>query len=456
MQNDMSQLRGAIFALEGVSDEDRKAYASHPHITDAGRSLLATVFDLAEKRDDHRTDIHLVAEQLGIRPPGVRKRAEELVNLAILSKTTIRLGTVRSSTCYVVSKAPATLPQPTSSLRSPADQMSLFKGELEMLEDYVTQPPILDDFFCSLLYGAMRYGRRDQRQMIDVQIRWGKEPVRVVSTADSETGVAFVRDLRFVIAILTIAKQIITERELAGEKVRNRFLIRTIDLLEFVRLSNTGGNRRTVLGALRRLEGTKFTFQNPISQALRAKFGDDIWTEQGFRFITELGIVGRRSPEEGKVPEVFSVSLSQMIYERMIDSQVISTFLASPTLLVESNDAALAIGLWCRRVVRHGEGNQLFELNHFVRSVVPQLGLAKARRLITDLFEQRRIVVTQAEGNEEDGEKPVGVTILIHGYLVTLHSKHVHVRPDPDDPVVGLASPYRKILERRRKLESTD
>jgi hypothetical protein len=460
------ELKGAIFQLGGVPVEDRDRYSVDAIPDSTHHELIQHLFHLAGEHPDKRTDIYALAEMAGVKPPAIRKRALAMVALGLFTESDIRLNlNTRAVKLYQLVNLAATDARIDvgrkaigRAQRQQLEQLKLFSGEFSVLEDYLTQGPVVDDFFCGLLYGAMRIGRRDQRKVISVSLKWGKEPVRVVSTADSETGICYVRDLRFVMGVLAVIKQIIDEQREKGMPHRNHFSISIYDLLEIVGLKNQGGNRSTAYSALLRIEGTKFTFQHPISQALRGKFGDDIWGTQGFRFFSGLGVYGHKDHIEGHVPDTFIVSLANVLYERMIDEGVYSLFRISEHLPKDSNDISHAMSLWCRRMVRHGNNRNLFTIEYFIKAILPQVQIKKAREMVYDyllahVYEAPPLPADVAEDDEEIKLDKGLVTSLVYGYLITLYTKHVHIRPDPNDEIVGLNSVHLKLKRAQDELK---
>lgn len=440
----MTERRGAIFSLGDCGSNDRARFGAlglHPkHL-----ELVLAVFDLTQESEDRVVDIYEVSAQIGIGWQGVRKRAIQLTELGVFHAQEQHEPGRRPRIVYVLQAPPEALPL----AKTEHTQLPLEIGG-HHLDVLLSDQPRIDDLFCGVLFGSLRYSKRDTRTVVSTTLRWGSESIPVEATAPADPGVAFLTDLRFAIAAMSIIEQIIRDQQRQNREVINRFVLSVTDLLQIVGLASQGGNRQTATSALRRLASTQIRFLS-LPEPFRQKFGSAFWGEQSVQLFHGLGIYGTEQPTVGRTPDLFVLSLAEGIFRRLLAASVFTLFSAPKSLLQEKNPTAMAFAFWARRAIGHGDrGTHWWPLRSVQQGVAPQTTLKEFRRVLSELLNARRIVVEQSE--EAPLPRGYEFTALLHGYLVTLYSDRIHVRPDPNDAYVGVDSAYAQI---RKEVHAT-
>jgi len=446
----MTERKGALFSIGKNSDVDREKFLSLVSLSQQSKDLVLAMFQVCQESDDGLADVYDICAQLAIQPPAIRKRAILLEQQGVIVTGDFRIpGNRRPSKIYTLQDADKLPSQ--NELESNAMQSFQFPLHLDghSLEITLSDQPRIDEIFCSVFFGALRYSKRDRRHKITTELRWGRESIPVETTALQDTGMAFISDIRFAVAVLTICEQIMRDRQRRSLEVRNRFIVSVSDMLAMIGLAPEGGNRQTAVGALQRLEATRIKILE-MPESFRSRFGPYFFGTQNFQLITELGVYGTEHTE-GRIPDQFVLSLSEAVFHRVRNESVYALFSVSPDLLRETNPTAMAFTLWARRAIGYGDrGTMWWPARSLQQGVSPQSPFKDFMKAFHRLLESRQMPLEEAPDGEEAEMADVPRS-RINGYIIRPYKDRFEIYPDPTDPYVGANAAYNRLSQKGPK-----
>lgn len=318
-------------------------------------------------------------------------------------------------------------------------------------------------FWNGVLGACMRTSRNDPRKRdpFTTVYGFGKRPVRITTSTQTDSEICHVDDQRTILAIITLACYNISGVMEDGGKVENNFFIDIVELCNLMGLDGCGANRETVRQSLKRLYTTNFNLEldqdSEEGKAFASHFGLSFEAdEQNFRFLTEMDntLDAEYGGSSVRKPRWYRIALHSKTFNDLIDPSVISTFVNNPKMLKASSGLIILFYTWCSiNVKRSGNLKQSISLCRLQKKIVPS-----ARY---DNFKKRFLIALRRH-QKLDGEvwdDDCANRMNIYGYVVEAEPNPVDdwiftVIRDKKDPVIGDKSMHNKLLENQKRTQT--
>ncbi len=320
--------------------------------------------------------------------------------------------------------------------------------------------PAIDDLICSVLYTALDYNRKGREKEIDIVVDWYGDKVRVIASCQhrSDLVVARITDLKYYIAILTLAEEITAQSIMLGKTPTNFFKMDTKFINAFLGKANEGGNIATLIEAMRRLNSTEFHVP-ALPQRIIERYG---FTSGSMSLtpISDFANFHDDNPNGSRRSVVF-FSLPAAIFQGILSDRI-NVFRINPEVLKEKNEVIFGLHLFCRRRIGHKASyNHRVTLEQLRMQVAPNM---TKRAFASKLFDGlaavhlRQVAQSERDPRRKMSLKPViynvqkprsneiiGFYASVHGYYVGISGQNVSIHIDSSDPYVGVKSRARQL-----------
>lgn len=313
------------------------------------------------------------------------------------------------------------------------------------------------------VFGAcMRTSRNDPRKKEPFLTIYGfgKGPVRITTSTQTDSEICHVDDQRTILAIITLVCYTISGIMDAGGEVKNDFFIDIVELCNLMGLDGSGANRETVRQSLKRLYTTNFNLEldqdSEGGRAFASHFGLSFEAdEQNFRFLTEMDhtLDAEYGGSSVRKPRWYRIALHSKTFKDLIDPSVISTFVNNPQMLKASSGLILLFHTWCSiNVKRSGNFKRSVSLNELQKKMIPSARYDNFKKRF--LVSLRRHQKLNGENWNDTGPNRMN----IYGYIIEAEPNPVDdwifsVIRDKKDHVIGDKSLHNKLLESHKKGE---
>ncbi|RMH16647.1 MAG: hypothetical protein D6698_09420, partial [Gammaproteobacteria bacterium] len=224
------QYQGSIFELNTDQAQDLIAFLGQDTVlSQPEKDLLTALLDLCPLEEQGRVDSAQLGEHLGLKYHGLRKRLQSLLEHGFFVRSQFKSSGKRAQSLYTL-----ILPKqlPVKAKDSSALQLPLFNEKVEQqLEELLQIKYKIDDFFCGFLFPALRYkGNSTSHQSLTVH--FSQSEFTLTASAREGYSIASVSDLKYAIALLTLADAMIRARREEGSPIQNRFAVEIKQLLK--------------------------------------------------------------------------------------------------------------------------------------------------------------------------------------------------------------------------------
>lgn len=459
--------RPPLFQLGNVSTEDLRSYTLHAALSLHERDLICAVFDLCALDPDRTCSIDELAVRVGegtkrgIKGAGILRRASRLVKLGIFQKAEVRVAGKkgRPAVTYILQAADKlSIPSIRS---SPMIQLDLLDTAAFLDALWNPDNPRIDDYWCEFISPVLPLEDRTVTKEIVSTIHYSGEEIPIRVTAREGSRIPTIRSIKTVVAVFTLVEAIIRHRRNYNESSSTRFVVDISDVLKIMRLANEGGNRRTVVQHLKEWESALFEFPELttlMKQLLSDRFGAESFGFSHHQLVSQLKGVGVMRDGQ-KIPTHLSFEVPVDFVRRIESDGVYNMFTITPAFMAENNPIALAFHLYCRKNLSHRKDRPLnvtYKTLH--QRIAKGISYREFRKrfdgmLNTKVIERNDDPEYQRQMRELiDSETKIFKQVTVLGYTVTLNGEGIIVRPDPDDPYVGLASKHA-LLKQKTEIE---
>jgi hypothetical protein len=396
---------------------------------------------------------------------GVRKRLENFCNKGALLKTERKIvGKNKPIIVYKLKRLSVTdLNQqqliPVKESRKSVSSVILKNPMVPHLGVAKTlSSPAIDDLICTVLFAAMEFNRQGKEKVIPVTIDWHSEKVSVVTRCVSgdDKVIARVTDLKYFIAMLTIADQLITHSLHEDTQPTNFFAIDVANINVYLKKDNTGGNIETALKALHRLSDTVFDIEE-LPQTILDRFG----FENAFLRITPLANFGvyedYKTDEQQRKTITVTFSLPEVIFQGILSDRI-NVYRINPNVLMETNEILFALHLMNRRLI----GTRISM--HYKSNLTKLKSLIAPDKKITEKVFRSRLFAGLSKhyqnlpaskkhklkpiGLDDRGQDIISYYAPIDGYYIRIRGDDVTIHIDAEDHYVGIHSLHHALKKK--------
>lgn len=462
-----------FFAVDpGQADEKSlPALLSHPDLTERDIDLVTAIHDQCGIAGG-AVGIKSLCDHLGeparggrsISANGLTKRINRLESLGLLSSISIKPPVKRRGRppkLYVLGLDK--LPQPVTSKDNypalPTSQLTLFDESAMLAELWNDKRLRIDDFWCGLIASALPITDKTRLKVLETSVHYKSYDLPLLVSTREGSRIPTIRSIKTVIALLSLVEQIIKEQlhRLPESQIKTQFLIDLRHVLKLLGLPNKGGNRRTIIQYLREWEDAVFRFQDlhPMAkEALKQQFGETMFGFSHHQLISQLSGVGVVRDHQ-KIPTMVAFELPEDLVRRIADAGTYNLFNVTPAIMAEENPLAIAIHLYCRKVIGHNQNVMDIKLPTLWQRIGRTLTYKDFRAAFYRLIAQKqaeleqdpayRAALEDARSIDPD-EKPLYQEALVLGYRIIINDKdHLAIAIDLEDPYVGLKSRHATL-----------
>lgn len=462
-----------------AQEQGLSSLLKHPALTDRDKELITAIHDECGGAGGHPVGIDAIALRLGStsragggkRIDAVRSRTKRLVELGVLDAEKVPPPTPRRGRpplLYTLTALPLengqnTTPSPTL----PTDQLDLFPPNT-MLPDFWMEDERrlrIDDFWCGLIASALPIADKARFTMLETQVQFRSADIPLEISTRHGSRIPTIRSIKTVIAVLTMVEQIIQHhsRQAPGITPPTRFTVDLRDVLKLLGLPNKGGNRRTIVQYLREWENALFRFPElpeALREQLEAQFGSDLFGFAHHQLIHQLCGIGHRIQGQ-KIPTLIGFELPTQLVERIADRGTYNLFNVTPAIMSEDNPLAIALHLYCRKILGHKRRVFDIRLKILWKRIAATMRYADFRQAFQQLIARKqqellddpRYQEALAEARDLDQRSGVQfVEGIVLGYrFVLAPNDRVAISVDLDDPYVGYQSAHARLKQRKKE-----
>lgn len=336
----------------------------------------------------------------------------------------------------------------------------LHPSQMDLFEDvYPTRPRNnklwMDDFWCQFISAVLPISSKDKIHRIEGHVMYRGREIPITVTTRHGNKIPTIRSIQVVIALLSIVENAITRNPPAPEgPVETRFVVDLRDILNLLKRSNNGTNRKLVLRKLREWEDAIFSFGSiPVEaqKELERQFEGQVMGFQNHQLISQLCGVGEIKDRQ-VTPSQIGLELPTDLVRRIANKGVYNLFRVTPGIMNESNPLAIAFHLYCRKTIGHRTQVLEITLKGLWKRIAGAMDYEQFKREFTKIIVERnqfddREFMQSLEYMGEDFKSSELYQAKILGYTVSMHarSSRLDICRDPDDPYVGYRSAHARL-----------
>lgn len=413
-------------------------------------------------------------KNVGSSPTIVKRRSQDFVNYGLFSKGSLsRPGTPPIDVFSLNDLGDVIALNPDTSefadhrphrnkLKDMRNQLVIADAQIldrNLHVQYARSERLWNGVFGSCMRTSFKDGRKTDPFTTTYQ--FGKDPIDIVTSAQSDSEIAHVNDLRTIRAIMTLVCISVKNQTDNNLDVKNEFFIDIVDLCMLMGLDGSGSNRNTIRKSMDRLYSTNFHIKLDSSseggQDFIDFFGFNVGTDDfNCRFLTEMDSSLDREFGGGVVrhPRWYRIVLHSKSFQDLLNPNAHTTFIDNKDILRLSSGLLHLFYSWVsRRCGRHGHVKATVSIQNLQRQLLPG---RRDDNFRANFVGQLKDYTIKSGGEWVSGEANrtslFGYKIQIQPHPTTFYE--ISCWRDKKDRVVGDGSHHNRLLsEKQAKLE---